>query len=252
MVKLVRGLSFYIDPAKENLLCYGEGNSLSISQRPFTLWVTLGGAVDPESGFIVNVCLIDEIIQASLKQSPVKVQSSREILTWAKQLLEEKLDGLVVLECMLQLNDRLSILESQQETMLQVTKKYEVAAAHRLHNPNWDADKNWDIFGKCNNAEGHGHNYVVEVTVAPSEEKAAGLDMSDIDSVVNEHIVEPFDHKNLNVETPEFAELNPTVENMCKVFWDKLEGKFSNATLTKVGIWETPKTYAEYTGPLNG
>ena len=60
------------------------------------------------------------------------------------------------------------------------------------------------------------------------------------------------DHKNLNTETPEFAQLNPTVENMCRIFWEILVGRFEETQLIKVGIWETPKTYAEYDGPLNG
>ena len=134
--------------------------------------------------------------------------------------------------------------------MIQVTTKYELAASHRLWNSKWDIDKNLKVFGKCSNPAGHGHNYLLELTLSgqPDAETGQIVDIEEVDDVVREHIIEPFDHKNLNEDTEEFAEVIPTVENIAKVFWDKLLGKFSNAILSRVKIWETPKTYAEYFG----
>ncbi|MFH1111245.1 MAG: 6-carboxytetrahydropterin synthase, partial [Planctomycetota bacterium] len=106
------------------------------------------------------------------------------------------------------------------------------------------------LFGKCSNPNGHGHNYVVEVTVCGTVDSGKGTvaDVGHVDRVVLERVIEPFDHKNLNVECAEFAQLNPSVENIARVIWDRLAGAFDGCRLASIRVWETPKTCAEYTG----
>lgn len=253
MLRLIRGIPLTIDPQQDHRLLYGTANSLEFNQMTVCLWITLGGRPDPDSGFIVNVCDIDEALKQALAHEKVCVQSGHEILFWAREVLTQRFKECVVVELKLDMNERLTICERQEEHhMIQVTKKYEVAAAHRLHNHHWDDEQNVEVFGKCNNTEGHGHNYQLEITLTGKPDPVSGqiLDLNEIDRVVKEQILDRFDHKYLNKETEEFAQLNPTVENMCQVFWEILTGRFGNARLMKVGVWETPKTYAEYRGPL--
>ena len=128
--------------------------------------------------------------------------------------------------------------------------KYELAASHRLWKADWDAKRNFEVYGKCSNRRGHGHNYLLEVTLRGKPDRRTGqvADMEEVDRVVRENVIERFDHKNLNEDTEEFADLIPTVENMAKVFWELLLGKFSRGELARVAVWETEKTYAEYFG----
>ena len=134
--------------------------------------------------------------------------------------------------------------------MVELTQAFEFAASHRLYVPSWSDDENRKMFGKCANPNGHGHNYVVEVTVGgrPLEEAGTVTDVMHVQRVVKERVIEPFDHKHLNLDCADFASLNPTVENVAKVIWRRLEGSFERCRLTRVRIWETPKAYAEYDG----
>ena len=134
--------------------------------------------------------------------------------------------------------------------MMAVTKRYEIAASHTLKRDDWDRQRNIEAFGKCANPTGHGHNYMVEITVSGELDEQTGMigDYGLIDRTVMEWIIDRFDHKNLNTDTAEFAELNPTVENMAKVFWELLYGRFGDAQLRRVRVWETTKTYADYYG----
>ena len=152
------------------------------------------------------------------------------------------------------INESLSIgWLSLNPDMIQVTRKYEIAASHQLLNPDWDEAKNLRVFGKCYNPQGHGHNYTLELTLEgqPDSETGQIADLDTVDRIVDEQIIERFDHKHLNKQTQEFAKVNPTVENMTKVFWKLLEGRFDKAKLAKIGLWETPRTYAEYSGPVS-
>ena len=127
-----------------------------------------------------------------------------------------------------------------------VTKRYRFCAAHRLHTDQLSTEENWTAFGKCNNANGHGHNYVVLVTVE-SGTGMGGCDLGRLDQVVRENIVERFDHFDLNCD-PAFANLTTTGENLVKVIWDILEPILPSGGLHKVGVIETRDNYFEYAG----
>ena len=134
--------------------------------------------------------------------------------------------------------------------MVRLTQSFEFSASHRLFRPDFTDQQNLQVFGKCSNPAGHGHNYVLEVTVRGKPEGQAGtvLDVGSLDKLVKSHVIDDFDHKNLNLECPEFASMNPTVENIALVIWNRLHLRFDRCKLHSVRVWETPKTCAEYRG----
>ena len=130
--------------------------------------------------------------------------------------------------------------------MLELTQSFEFSASHRLACPGLSEEENHRLFGKCSNVHGHGHNYILEVGASANEKAISSL-LPELDRIVRREIIERFDHKNLNVECAEFAELNPTVENIAQVIFDRLERELEAGRLRKVRVWETAKTYAECT-----
>ena len=134
--------------------------------------------------------------------------------------------------------------------MVEVTQTFEFSAAHRLHVPAMSEEENRDYFGKCNNPSGHGHNYRVEVTMAGEVSNPAGrvFPLPRFEEIVRREVIDRLDHKHLNADTPEFADLNPSVENITRTIWQLLDGRFAPARLRRVRVWETAKTYAEYGG----
>jgi 6-pyruvoyltetrahydropterin/6-carboxytetrahydropterin synthase len=128
-----------------------------------------------------------------------------------------------------------------------VTRRYRFCAAHRLHTDCLSAEENRAVFGKCNNPNGHGHNYVVFVTVAAGEESMPS-DVKKLDEVVRDTIVKRFDHRDLN-QDPLFADRTTTGENLVVLIWDLLENRLPAEQLTKVGVIETRDNYFEYSRP---
>jgi 6-pyruvoyltetrahydropterin/6-carboxytetrahydropterin synthase len=121
-------------------------------------------------------------------------------------------------------------------------------AAHRLHNPAWSDEVNRQVFGKCNNPNYHGHNYelVVKVTGVPDAGTGYVMDLKLLSDMVNELIVERFDHKNLNLDTAEFKHLNPSAENIAIVIYDILRAELDAALELQVRLYETPRNFVEY------
>ena len=121
-------------------------------------------------------------------------------------------------------------------------------AAHRLTNPSWDMEKNDAIFGKCNNPSYHGHNYEMDVKVAgiPDPETGFVIDLKLLSDIINEYVIEKFDHKNLNLDLKEFSNLNPTTENIVIVIYDILRAKIDRGLDLQVRLYETPRNFAEY------
>lgn len=133
--------------------------------------------------------------------------------------------------------------------MVRLSQKFEFAATHRLHNPALDEQANRAIFGKCNNPHGHGHNYEVQVTVAGTpDDNGVIVPVPELERLVDQIVIERFDHRNLNVELAEFADLIPSVENIARVIYRLLKPKLTwpHAKLVSVTVWETPKTWCEY------
>ena len=136
---------------------------------------------------------------------------------------------------------------------LELTRRYELAASHRLHSTQLDDAENQRIYGKCNNPYGHGHNYVVEVTVTGPVDPATGMiaNLADLDGYVERQIIEPFDHTYLNKDVAAFRDRVPTTENFCMEIFERLK-KFPGARLVRIRLEETGRNSFEYAGQRNG
>jgi 6-pyruvoyltetrahydropterin/6-carboxytetrahydropterin synthase len=130
-----------------------------------------------------------------------------------------------------------------------LTRRYLFSASHRLHNQEFSAAKNRDVYGKCNNPHGHGHNYHLEITVSGQVDQRTGMicNLVDLDSFVEQAVLERYDRQNLNT-LPEFAKRVPTTENLCTEVYDILRRGFTHAHLEKVRIEETMMNSFEYAG----
>lgn len=128
-----------------------------------------------------------------------------------------------------------------------VSRKAHFNAAHRLHNPAWDDEKNRAVFGKCNNPNYHGHNYdlIVSITGEPDPETGYVMDVKILKDLIKSQVEDPFDHKNLNLDTEEFKDLNPTAENIAAVIWKKMRGAIDDAFEVKITLYETERNYVE-------
>lgn len=129
-----------------------------------------------------------------------------------------------------------------------VYRKEHFNAAHRLHNKSWSDEQNKAVFGLCNNPSYHGHNYEVIVKVTGEIDPQTGYvcDMKIIKDLLKKHIIKKFDHKNLNVDTEEFRDLNPTAENIAVVIYDKLRPHIESHLDLKIYLYETERNYVEY------
>lgn len=129
-----------------------------------------------------------------------------------------------------------------------VYRKEHFNAAHRLNNPLWDADKNAEVFGKCNYANYHGHNYelIVKVTGEPDPNTGFVIDLKRLSDIIKENVLEKLDHKNLNLDTVEFKTLNPTAENIVLVIYGLLRPDIDARFELQVRLYETERNFVEY------
>ncbi|MCL6296504.1 6-pyruvoyl trahydropterin synthase family protein [Jejuia spongiicola] len=131
-----------------------------------------------------------------------------------------------------------------------VSRKAHFNAAHRLYRKDWTDEKNSLIFGKCSNPNFHGHNYELIVSVTGTIDKETGyvIDIKTLKDIIKEKIEDAFDHKNLNVEVPEFRELNPTAENIVVVIYDKIKPELKPELELEITLFETPRNFVSYSG----
>ena len=136
---------------------------------------------------------------------------------------------------------------------IHLTRSYSFAASHRLHSPRLGEEENWRTYGKCNNPYGHGHNYVVKVTVSGPVEASTGMvaDLGELDRYVEREVLETFDHKYLNEEVAAFRDRVPTTENLCIEIYNRLQA-FPGARLERVRLEETSLNSFEYAGETQG
>ncbi len=123
-------------------------------------------------------------------------------------------------------------------------------AAHRLYRPDWNDEKNFEVFGKCSNPNYHGHNYelVVSVTGPVDPETGFVMDLKVLKRLIKSEVEEALDHKNLNIEIPEFKEKNPTAENISVFIWNKLRTHIASHLKLAITLYETPRNYVTYSG----
>lgn len=131
-----------------------------------------------------------------------------------------------------------------------VFRKERFNAAHRLFNPKWDEQKNFEVFGKCSYPNYHGHNYdlIVEVKGETDPETGYVIDMKVLSSIIKAEVTERYDHRNLNLDIEEFSHLNPTAENIAVAIWDRLRNKLDARYELSIRLYETERNFVEYNG----
>ena len=265
MHKLTREVRFSINPFSAEAV---DGFN-SYASRPcgeglafyFGLWVVLSGRADSDTGLVVNVVDIDRAVRRFVvpifterikkrfgRREEVGISEVFEILKRTWDVLSDKFGMAKLSKLCLELNPfrKLSI-ESEESGMVYFSEKFEFAATHTLWNNNFSSERNFEVFGKCANPAGHGHNYIIEVTV----QKTAGegdFSVGQFERIVDDEFIKSVDHKNLNVDVTEFAATNPTVENIAGFAWKRLVGKFASAELSSITVWENDRTYCVYKG----
>lgn len=135
--------------------------------------------------------------------------------------------------------------------MIYISRKVEFCASHRLYNPEFSDDRNDATYGRCNNVNGHGHNYVLEVTLCGTIDPDTGMvmDLKALKTLLEKEILEKVDHKNLNVDVDFLSGIIPTAENIVASFWNLLEGRLpSNCRLFEMRLWESDNNLAFYRG----
>jgi 6-pyruvoyltetrahydropterin/6-carboxytetrahydropterin synthase len=265
MHKLARQVRFSVNP----FLSEQSKGENSFASKPcgeglaifFELSVELESEVDRATGFVVNVAEIDRIVREHAvpifvdkikedfrKAKHITFSVLTEMLRMVENQLKDKFAPAVLRKMSLKLNPfRKLTLDSEDSDMVYFSEKFEFAATHKLWNNDFTDEQNRKIFGKCANETGHGHNYVIEVTIkmsAPGEDFSVG----EFERIVDNELVSLIDHKNLNLDIKHFARVVPTVENIAVFAWEKLVGKFPSHLLHCVTVWETDKTSCSYFG----
>ena len=236
--------------------------------------LTVGGSVNPVTGMVVNIKDVDAVLKARVinplygKLLDEDIPAFRDTpptpenlvrFVWrqcASFLPPEGRLARVSLWPTAALKAELSRTQLELETpLLFVTRTYDFSASHRLHSAALSDAENAEIFGKCNWANGHGHNYEIEVTLTGDPDPATGQlgDGACLDKIVQEQVLVPYDHKHLNYDTADFRSLNPTSENLTVVIWNNLQRCLDReaargARLYRVAVRETARNYFEYYG----
>jgi 6-pyruvoyltetrahydropterin/6-carboxytetrahydropterin synthase len=262
MFRLSREVRFAVNQNDEQQLAHPPANSfagypsLTGIGHYFSLEVTLVGEPAEYSGCVQNIKAIDEKVRrlgiplAAAHVRRGSVAGGGILVAHLFEQLRDAWPGSQLHHLRLSLSPFLTVtLFAQELPMVRLSQKFEFSASHRLHNSALSEAENQKLFGKCNNPHGHGHNYVLQVTVAGMPNSTGHvIDVPRFEQLVAEAVIDPFDHRYLNQEIPEFSELNPTVENIAMVIFRILRPKIEamRVKLAGVTLWETSKTWCEY------
>jgi 6-pyruvoyltetrahydropterin/6-carboxytetrahydropterin synthase len=239
--------------------------------------LTVSGEIQPESGIVVNITDIDKLLKSEViskldgKFLNREVEYFKEHSTTTENIAQFVNNSLAN---KLPTNSRIvSVRVDESETlwsaiyhhfpsnfdkndrtqMTQLTRKYDFSAAHRLHSPSLSDEQNVEVFGKCNHPNFHGHNYEIEISLSGTPDNKSGMlfDISQLDKIVDENILKPMDHRNLNLDIEEFEHSNPTSEMLAVVIWNRLSKHLptqGDPKLAKVLVRETARNEFEYFG----
>lgn len=272
MMKMTRRVMF--SAAKQ-----GEGaqqEAQNISGHNYFLEVTVEGEINPATGIILNIKELDEIVKKSVvsrldkkllnrvfdefnQTPPTSENLAVRIANELKAALpkETRLSGVRLEETPLDAVEWRPRSKATNEKglmnqmQIQVTRSYEFAASHRLHSPHLSDEENIALFGKCNYANGHGHNYILEVTVSGPINPIDGrvIPPDELDSLVKREVADRYDHRHLNLDIPEFEGLITSTEVLTKMIWDRLKPVIpAPVRLHKVLVRETARNIFEYSG----
>jgi 6-pyruvoyltetrahydropterin/6-carboxytetrahydropterin synthase len=256
-IQLTRTVRLFVTPGLETLAA-GPNSYAGIASDGslgcfYEVTLHCVGELDARTGFIENIYEIDRGVGSVL--TPALAQGLRTPDTDPVELLLESIEPLAQhLEARLtRLDLALSptyriTLETADMTQFLLAQRYQFAASHRLYNPDLDDSANRNLFGKCCNENGHGHNYRLEVEVAVPLAASPRFTVADLDSVVHEAVIDHFDHTYLNLDVADFASNNPTVENITVACYERLADPLRDhkVQLRRVRLWETEKTCCVY------
>ncbi|MBS1705547.1 MAG: 6-carboxytetrahydropterin synthase [Armatimonadetes bacterium] len=245
----------------ENKTLFGPWSSPFNHGHNYVLDVSVEGLVDSETGMVVNIKIIDDVLRDRVKRQFDQKSINDEIEAFRDQspsvenlllYLRTHLIGMHPATQLVALKlEETPLLygewdASMKENYVTITRVYEFAASHRLHVPSLSQQSNLELFGKCNNVAGHGHNYMLEVTVGGLPDHATGMivDINEMDRIVNERIIDRYDHKNLSVDVPEFVDKNPTSEVVAQTIFSKLREHLP-VKLERVRLHETARNIFE-------
>lgn len=268
MLELSRTVRFCLSPEPADAATprhntYAAWPAMRGLGRYYELILTCRGEAEPRTGYFINIKHIDTAVRDHalpiLRRAIADERDAAQIplgslLGELIAAVQPALDHSVI-RLTLQLTPLLSLsIRSHDMTHVLLSHHYEFSAAHRLHVPEFSEAQNRQTFGKCNNPAGHGHNYRVQVVArCPVDAHGRTLDVADLDAAVDRHVIELLDHKHLNVDVPQFADRNPSVEHIVQVIWDMLADRLpGGATLDELSVWETGKTVCTYRGPKAG
>jgi 6-pyruvoyltetrahydropterin/6-carboxytetrahydropterin synthase len=258
MFRLSREVRFAINSVTDDQLAgkpsnsYGGFPTVTGLGHWFSLAVTLAGEIDPQTSYLRNIKEIDDVVRqriVPLVESAIRsgrFGGGAGVLSAIFELLGDAWPGASLDSLDLSLSPFLTLgVRAVEFPMIRLSQKFEFSASHRLHNPALSDEANRACFGKCNNPAGHGHNYEVQVTVGGKPQADGSLIcLPDLERIVAKTVIDRFDHKHLNLEVAEFRDLNPTVENIARIIFGLL--KPAVASLVSVTVWETPKTWCEF------
>ena len=264
MNKLVRDVRFSINPflasdvvGANSYAGKRSGDGLAIFLE---LSIGLVGSIDNDTGFLINITDIDETVRriaVPIFTDEIRCQfkASRHIdICQLHKLLQSIISPLkrAFANCFLaDLTLKFSpfkkiAIDCEDSDMIYFSEKFDFAAMHKLYNDKFSEAENIAMFGKCANANGHGHNYIVEVTVKYANDTQ--FRQGDFDQTVKDNLIELLDHKNLNIDVEGLANINPTIENISVFAWENLVGQFGDIALHSIGIWESDRAYCTYYG----
>ncbi len=224
--------------------------------------LTIRGAIDPVTGMVENLDTMKEVLRREVADHLDAVFLNRDIPFFGKNAptlenlalyvhrrLESRYGEALHAVALAEEEDYRVELRAGREEMY-VTRTYRFCAGHRLHRPELSDEENRACFGKCNNPNGHGHNYRLEITVAGGVDERTGkvCRAGDLDDVARREVIDYLDHRNLNEDIEEFRDLNPTAENIARVAWERLGERPGGAALYRVRVYETDRNVADYYG----
>ena len=275
MIQLSREIRFALVPPDQisehrpsNSWAGWPATNLAVPQ--LILRCLIEGEIETKTGYLCNITVIDQLLRSVVTRTLIpryhqqgrqtnEIQSAESILRLAfAELSAQWTHHARIVSLSLVVSPFLNYSIAREEKMnqtvgqtkVELTEQFEFSAAHRLHCNDLSDEENREIFGKCNNPAGHGHNYVIEVSVAKEVDSDRGqvIAIQDFESIVKRLIIDRLDHKHLNLDVDYFKEVNPSVENIAIAIYNWLEGQFGSAELKKVKVFETPKTWAQYCG----
>lgn len=228
--------------------------------RYYQMRVCCTGQPDAVTGYLINIKRIDQAVAQTVlpylerligAQQPTSTIPMGRLMRSMIQLLKDALEGTVVELCLDLTPYYALIIRSDTMSSVIIRQQYEFAAAHRLHTPELSDVENRKLFGKCNNPSGHGHNYRISVSVRTDVQPDGHVTpVEELDALINETVIEPFDHQHLNLDVPQFANLNPTVENITVTIYEMIHNAIHRLgmELDEVSVWETDRTVCTYRG----